>query len=158
MYREYGGFWIRTLAFIVDKVILFFCSLLLFVISIFIVKAGLRSVLADISNHSFLIAYYSMTIVINMLYFTYFHGTIGQTPGKKLCGLLVIRKTGEPMTIRRAFIRWLGYFLSSIIFYAGYLWVAFDSHKQGWHDKIAGTNVIKIGSATPEINSKVTNS
>jgi len=38
----------------------------------------------------------------------------------------------------------VGYLISALIFYLGFIWIAFDRKKQGWHDKIAGTCVIKI--------------
>jgi uncharacterized RDD family membrane protein YckC len=90
-----------------------------------------------------LFSYYVMSVMLNMVYFTYFHGTTGQTLGKKLLGLRVVRTTGEPMTIGTAFLRWVGYAISGAILYLGFIWVIFDSRKQGWHDKIAGTYVIR---------------
>ena len=40
-------------------------------------------------------------------------------------------------------IRYLAYYLSALVFFLGFLWVAFDRRKQGWHDKIAGTVVVR---------------
>ena len=47
------------------------------------------------------------------------------------------------MTFGLAFLRWVGYILSGIFLYLGFLWIAWDGRKQGWHDKIAGTVVVR---------------
>jgi uncharacterized RDD family membrane protein YckC len=39
--------------------------------------------------------------------------------------------------------RYVGYIISTIPLCLGFLWVGFDSKKQGWHDKIAGTVVVR---------------
>lgn len=90
---------------------------------------------------------YLFVIILHMTYFTYFHGVGGRTPGKMIMGIKVIRDTGEEMTPGYAFLRWVGYLVSQIAFYLGFIWVAFDRRKQGWHDKIAGTLVVKTRGA-----------
>ncbi|MGA7985503.1 MAG: RDD family protein [Burkholderiales bacterium] len=40
------------------------------------------------------------------------------------------------------FIRFLGYFVSIVPLGLGFLWIAFDRKKRGWHDLIAGTVVV----------------
>ena len=146
-----GGFWRRCVAFLIDKTILFFISLILFFAGILALSLGFQSYDGTFSVETFTkqagtfaISYYIMTVLLNASYFTYFHGTIGQTLGKKFLGLKVIQSTGEPMTLGIAFLRWVGYLISGLIFYLGFIWIAFDRKKQGWHDKIAGTCVIKI--------------
>jgi uncharacterized RDD family membrane protein YckC len=147
----YGGFWRRGVAFLIDKTILFFISLMLFFIGILAMSLGFASGDDVLSietftklTSNFMISYCTMTLLLNVIYFTYFHGTTGQTLGKKIFGLKVVQKTGEPMTLGIAFLRWVGYLISALIFYLGFIWIAFDTRKQGWHDKIAGTCVIKI--------------
>jgi uncharacterized RDD family membrane protein YckC len=54
----------------------------------------------------------------------------------------VIQISGEPLTFGLAFLRWVGYIVSGVFLYVGFLWVAWDGRKQGWHDKIAGTLVV----------------
>jgi uncharacterized RDD family membrane protein YckC len=78
-----------------------------------------------------------------MVYFTYFHGATGQTPGKMALGLKVIQNTGAPMTFGVAFLRWVGYIISGIILDLGFAWIAFDRKKRGWHDMIAATYVVR---------------
>jgi uncharacterized RDD family membrane protein YckC len=51
--------------------------------------------------------------------------------------------TGNPLTTGQAIGRYFGYFVSAIPFGLGLIWVAFDSKKQGWHDKMAGTVVVR---------------
>jgi uncharacterized RDD family membrane protein YckC len=65
----------------------------------------------------------------------------GQTPGKRLMGLRIVRTDGERITIGAAIRRWVGYWLSAILF-LGYLWVLVDDRRQALHDKLAGTLVV----------------
>jgi uncharacterized RDD family membrane protein YckC len=83
-----------------------------------------------------------MALFLDMVYFTWFHGSNGQTPGKILLRLRVVQATGEPMTFGIAFLRWVGYVISKLAVYLGFIWIAFDRRKQGWHDKIAQTVVV----------------
>jgi uncharacterized RDD family membrane protein YckC len=53
--------------------------------------------------------------------------------------------SGDAIGTRQALLRYLGYFLSILPLGLGFLWIAWDARKQGWHDKLAGTVVI----ATP---------
>jgi uncharacterized RDD family membrane protein YckC len=85
--------------------------------------------------------------VLYLVYFTFFLGTRGQTPGKMVCGLKVIRLDGSPVGFGQAAIRTVGYFLNHFTLYIGFLWVAIDPRKQGLHDKIAGTYEIRVGLA-----------
>jgi len=67
----------------------------------------------------------------------------GATPGKLALGLKVVdaRTGGQPAT-GRLVLRFLCYLVSALPLYLGFLWIAVDRRKQGWHDKIAGTVVI----------------
>jgi len=66
------------------------------------------------------------------------------TPGKTVIHAKIIdAKTGEKPTVKQWILRYVGYFISLIPLGLGYIWVAFDSRKQGWHDKIAGTVVVR---------------
>jgi len=67
----------------------------------------------------------------------------GATPGKKLMAIKIVKGDGSKITYPVAFIRYLGYIVSAFVFLLGYLWVIWDKKKQGWHDKIAGTVVVK---------------
>lgn len=66
----------------------------------------------------------------------------GQTLGNRVMALKVVRENGKPMDVITGIVRYIGYIISSIVF-LGYIWMAFDKRKQGWHDKIAKTLVVK---------------
>ncbi|EKF82833.1 hypothetical protein MCRH_1828 [Moraxella catarrhalis RH4] len=71
-------------------------------------------------------------------------GKKGATPGKMLFGLQVRdAKTGQFISVPRALLRYFSYLISSVILCLGLIWVGFDKKKQGWHDKIAKTVVVK---------------
>lgn len=66
------------------------------------------------------------------------------TPGKMLFAARVVdADTGNNLTVGQSIGRYFAYFVSSLPLCLGFLWVAFDARKQGWHDKLAGTVVIK---------------
>jgi uncharacterized RDD family membrane protein YckC len=67
---------------------------------------------------------------------------LGQTPGKLLMGVRIARTNGQRLTIGRALLRYLGYWLSAIPLGLGFFWVLVDDQRQGWHDKLADTYVI----------------
>jgi len=140
---QYGGFGRRVIAFVIDNIFLQVAALFVTIIGLLVI--GIDVELLTTGSGTLLNSYYATAVVMNLFYFTYFHGTTGQTIGKRMLGMKVIQSTGEPMRVGVAFLRWVGYFLSGLIFYLGFLWIAFDGRKQGWHDKIAGTCVIKVG-------------
>ena len=59
-------------------------------------------------------------------------------------GLKVVRLDGRPMDWATSAVRALACFLSLIFLGLGFIWIAFDPEKQGWHDKIAGTVVVRL--------------
>lgn len=66
------------------------------------------------------------------------------TPGKMAFSAKIVdAKTGREPTIGQYVIRYLAYYLSTIPMGLGFLWVAFDPKMQGWHDKLAGTVVVR---------------
>jgi uncharacterized RDD family membrane protein YckC len=68
----------------------------------------------------------------------------GSSLGGMIMGLKVVRLDGRPVTFSVAAVRALSSILSAAVFFLGFLWVAFDREKQGWHDKIAGTTVVRL--------------
>lgn len=144
---QYGGFWRRAAAFFIDNVLLHVAATVVMIVGLLAVGIDPDSI--EKTTSSLLVSYYGTTVVMNLFYFTYFHGTTGQTLGKRLLGLKVVRLSGEPMTLGTAFLRWVGYIVSGVVFYLGFLWIAFDARKQGWHDKIAGTCVVRVVPAVP---------
>ncbi|QYM79447.1 RDD family protein [Horticoccus luteus] len=73
----------------------------------------------------------------------------GTTVGGIVCGLKVVRLDSRPIDWPTAVVRALGCFLSLVIAGLGFVWVAFDDEKQSWHDKIAGTTVVKLPRGVP---------
>jgi uncharacterized RDD family membrane protein YckC len=78
-----------------------------------------------------------------IFYYVYLHGAYGQTFGKMAFRIKVLNEDGSPIDFRKAFFRWLGYFLCVATLYFGYVWVAFDKRKQGLHDKVCKTIVVR---------------
>jgi uncharacterized RDD family membrane protein YckC len=67
----------------------------------------------------------------------------GSTIGGIICGLRVVRLDGRPIDWPTAIVRALSCFLSLVVAGLGFLWIAIDDGRQGWHDKIAGTVVVR---------------
>lgn len=66
------------------------------------------------------------------------------TPGKMAIGARIVdAATGGRASPIQLVVRYLGYFVAMIPLFLGIIWVAFDARKQGWHDKIAGTVVVR---------------
>jgi uncharacterized RDD family membrane protein YckC len=73
------------------------------------------------------------------------------TPGKMaISARIVDARTGGKPGIGQLIGRYLGYFVSTMPLFLGLIWVAFDPRKQGWHDKLAGTVVVRPRQRAPE--------
>jgi uncharacterized RDD family membrane protein YckC len=84
----------------------------------------------------------SITVLIVLTtYHTAFTALFGRTPGKILMGLRVVCLDGHPLNTWRSLVRTVAYALSAILF-LGFLWIAIDDRRQGWHDKVARTVVV----------------
>lgn len=81
--------------------------------------------------------------IFSGLYFIYFTFNQGATPGKKVMGLMVIRRGLKKPNLWQTIIRETAGKWVSGIFYLGYIWMLFDKDKQTWHDKLANTAVIR---------------
>jgi uncharacterized RDD family membrane protein YckC len=73
----------------------------------------------------------------------------GATVGGIVCDLRVVRLDGRPMEWETAIVRALGCFLSLAVCGLGFIWIAFDENRQAWHDKIAGTLVVRVPKGRP---------
>ena len=80
-----------------------------------------------------------VSAVYNVAFMTLFNG---QTLGKIMLKLRVIKKNGQRIGILDAIIRNVFGYTISGMFLLGYLWAIFDREKQTWHDKLAGTVVV----------------
>lgn len=87
------------------------------------------------------------------LWFAIYHiamwATKGTTIGGIICSLKVVRVDDRPLDWGVAVVRALGAFLSLAVVGLGFIWAAFDDEKQSWHDKIAGTTIVKVPKGTP---------
>jgi uncharacterized RDD family membrane protein YckC len=83
-------------------------------------------------------------LAVTILYFPYFWANGGQTIGGKIMKIRVVYdEDGRPIGWAAGFVRLVGYYLSSFVFYIGFLWILVDKRKRGWMDLLAGTCVIK---------------
>jgi uncharacterized RDD family membrane protein YckC len=127
---EKAGFWIRVVAYLIDGIILLIVET--------IINLALRG------NSS---AQLGINLLLGAVYFIYFWSSSspfpGQTLGMKVLNLRVVRTDGSSLDFVQGLIRYVGIIISSIPLGLGLLWVAWDPNKQGWHDKMAGTYVVK---------------
>lgn len=86
-----------------------------------------------------------LSTVLGLAYYLYFWSSYGhgQTLGNRALSIRVVKTSGSELTLTDAFIRYVGLIISCIALFIGVIWVAFDPNKQGWHDKIASTYVVK---------------
>jgi uncharacterized RDD family membrane protein YckC len=123
-----AGWWRRFFSALIDGILLA------------VVQTILRTLIGEVSG-------IGLGLLVDMAYFTYFHGSTGQTPGDMALSIKVVDLrdgTGRPIGYGRAFIRWLGSILSAIPLFLGYFWMLWDREKQTWHDKIAGSVVVDL--------------
>lgn len=122
----------RFTAFLIDASILYFVSL--------IVKIFLQAVTSSsLPSMNFI-----FQIALSIGYYVYYQHKTGQTIGKKVMRIKVVDEHGRKPTVTVFLLREiLGKFISSLILGIGYLMILWDSRRQGLHDKIARTYVIK---------------
>lgn len=141
---DYVGFWARVGAAILD-------TIMLLVVSVPLLR--LVYALSDWEQHAhiasrveFAISYVLPVVLVIALWLW-----LSSTPGKMLIGAVIVdARTGGKPSLLQFVIRYLGYYVSIIPLGLGLIWVGIDPRKQGWHDKMAGTLVIrKRGRAQP---------
>jgi uncharacterized RDD family membrane protein YckC len=151
---EFAGFWRRTGAYIIDAIVLgaFFA----FLEPLFWPDFGrLFDVSTDFDTTIWMTQFKALANVISTilsgLYFVYFWTWRGQTLGMMVAGIKVIRTDGSCVDVGHGIIRYLGFLVSIIPLFLGFIWIAIDARKQGWHDKFADTYVVKIPPAVNEV-------
>ena len=132
---SYGGFWIRVVAYIIDGIILG-------------ISGGILSLPLGVNysdpNSASYHASNGIDLILSGAYFSVLWAYWGASLGQRLFRLRVVdANTGQPIGLGRAILRFLGLILSFFVCLIGVIWVAFDSRKQGWADKIAGTVVVR---------------
>lgn len=140
---EYVGFWRRVGAAIIDTLLI-----MIFTIPILVAVYGTQyfSSTRLIQGPAEIL----VSWVLPALAVIAFWLARGATPGKMaMSARIVDAQTGGPLTPIQSVIRYLGYFVSIIPLFLGIIWVAFDRRKQGWHDKLAGTVVVRPKHGAP---------
>jgi len=134
---QYGGFWLRLAATIIDTI--WMVAIIIPVLYLIYGPEYFASTKA-ILGPADLIMNYIFPILAVLLFWRY----RSATPGKMILSLKIVdaKTLGKPST-GQFIARYFGYFVSTIALCLGFLWIAFDKRKQGWHDKIAGTVVIR---------------
>jgi uncharacterized RDD family membrane protein YckC len=118
-----AGFWRRFAAAFIDGILLGVVSFIL------------RTILGTTGS--------GLTLLIGIVYYTYFHGSTGQTPGDAALSIRIVDKDGGgSIGYGRAFVRWLVSIVSGLVLLLGYLWMLWDGEKQTWHDKAANAVVV----------------
>jgi len=144
MLGEYAGFVTRLIGLIVDllivAVVLAIVKLVTDLLRGFFPIRELLG-LGEPSSTLLIIVAAVASLGIGLLYWLGSWLLAGQTLGQSLVGVRVVMANGERIGFWRALLRWLGYFVSAILF-LGFLWVLVDDKRQGFHDKLAGTVVI----------------
>jgi uncharacterized RDD family membrane protein YckC len=114
-----AGLWIRMWALFIDCVLV--------------------GVLLDLSH-----AHDDLFLMVLAAYGAIMWKVRGSTVGGLICSLEVVRSDGQPMDWGTALVRALGSFVSLIVVGLGFFWITVDREKRGWHDKIAGTVVVRV--------------
>ena len=139
----YAGFWVRLWASLIDSMLL--CVI---IYPILLSTYGWDYLVSDDIIHGptdFLLSWVAPAIAV-ILFWIY----KAATPGKMAVSARIVdAATGRPASTGQYIGRYFAYYLSMLPLFLGFLWVAFDSRKQGWHDKLAGTVVIKPAKTGP---------
>jgi uncharacterized RDD family membrane protein YckC len=134
---EYVGFWARVWASLVDTLLL--CVILYPVLTLVYGRAYWSDPSLIKGPADFIVQF-----VLPALAIVAFWVARQATPGKMVIHAKIVdAETGAPPTRSQAIRRYLGYYVSLFGFGLGFFWVAWDRRKQGWHDKMAGTVVIR---------------
>ena len=137
---EYAGFITRLIAWLIDRAIIVVVFWLIAFIGDFVVGSF------SWERESYQIIMNVVVVIVDIIiYLLYYVGgwmVTGQTPGKSIMGLRVIRTDGKRLKLRNALVRLVGYWISTLLFFMGYWWVLFDKSRQGWHDHLARTYVV----------------
>jgi uncharacterized RDD family membrane protein YckC len=129
---RYAGFWIRFVAYVIDGI----------VVGIAFGIALLSTGQIDVDNGRARSDDGSGLLVLT-LYFIVCWALWQRTLGYRVLGLRLVKTDGSPVTWGTAIIRGLMFIVSFIPLALGLIWAGFNREKQGWHDKVAGTWVIR---------------
>lgn len=136
---EYVGFWLRVLAAIVDSILIGLITM-----PALVAVYGSDAIFADdakfVQGPADIVISYVLPAVATILFWLYRQAT----PGKMLIGARVVRAdTLRTVSAGQAIGRYFAYFPAGLLLGLGIIWVAFDARKQGLHDKLANTVVVR---------------
>ena len=142
---EYAGFWVRVGAALIDTILI---SLIIWPVMTAVYGTDYWTADKLIQGPlDFLVSWVLPAVAVILFWLAR-----QATPGKMaVAARIVDAKTGATPTTAQFVIRYLGYYVAMLPLFIGILWVAFDPRKQGWHDKLAGTVVVRRrrGAAAP---------
>ena len=145
---EFAGFWRRAAAFVIDMVVLSVITSVCMPYRYFgFIKFWSLDMFSSFASWFLipqLILGDVLVVLVTVVYFAIFWVWRGQTPGKMVMEIKVVRPDGSNVTPLIALLRYLGYIVSAALLSIGFIWIAFDKQKQGFHDKIAGTFVVIV--------------
>jgi len=137
---QYAGFWVRVVATIIDTVLVMLITspMLVSVYGWDYFDEGKSRIIAGPAE--ILIGWVLPAIAVIVFWMKK-----QATPGKMALSLRILdADSGHKPSAAQFVGRYLGYLVSMLPFFLGLIWVAFDKRKQGWHDKLAGTVVVKV--------------
>lgn len=133
----YAGFWIRTGATLIDSILML---LIISPILTAIYGASYWTGKSLVMGRWDMLFNYVLPALVVILFWIY----KSATPGKLITGITIVdAKTGGKISTGQCVGRYFAYYVSMIPLFLGFIWIAFDKRKQGWHDKLAGTVVIR---------------
>lgn len=140
--RTHATFGERAIALLIDFAIFFVAAIILSIIG-FVVGS-----ISDVLGLLYTLVTWVIYIGLGFVFFAMGEGgPLGQTPGKHMRGIQVIKEDGSQLGMGGGVIRWLGRILDSIVcgLPIGYLWPLFDDEDRCWHDMVASTRVVTGG-------------
>ena len=134
--QRYAGFWVRVAASIVDSIIL---ALVIGPVVWAIYGAEYFEMEGMIAGPADFLLTWVLPAVAIVVFWIY----KSATPGKMVFKLRIMdESSGRDASAGQCVIRYLGYYVSMLPLFLGFLWVLWDDRKQGWHDKLARTVVV----------------
>ena len=152
----YAGFWKRVAAVILDGFVTAILTWMVMIPVFLVLGAGVGDFaqLGTGSNVLLTLLYYLFALGIPLIYMSWMHSSSSQaTLGKMAVGIKVTRMDGARISFLRAFGRYWGYMLSSMLLFIGLIMAAFTERKQALHDLMCDTLVVDkhAFTATPEL-------
>lgn len=143
---EYVGFWARVGAAVIDTLLMMAVTFPLLIAIYGWEYFGVAQTSLVAGPMDFLVSYIFPAVAVIIFWLTK-----QATPGKMAVSAKVVdAESGKPLSVGQSIGRYLGYYLALLPLGVGILWVAFDKRKQGWHDKLAGTVVVRELRRNPE--------